>query len=193
MVIGLTGLLGFFVFLVILIVKTIKGKPKKTALIGVLVCLALFAVGLITDRTPNETPGKENYETVAQTLESKEPEETKSAFSFIIENGEAGDYGELFTLNKGTEFEYTFYVYCVPAGTYNVLNLSCEPWSQFTVYKKTIHTTEEGIEEFDEAGDGATKLVKIGETVSVTIQEGEIVKFPDPGKSAELFQFDLVE
>jgi len=67
--IGITGLMGFFVFLVWLFVALIKKKPKKKLLLlGMLVCFAMFVIGVsmpssASDDSDNQQPKKEVVET----------------------------------------------------------------------------------------------------------------------------------
>ena len=97
--------------------------------------------------------------------------------SFELIAGEPGEYGELFTINKDTEFEETYYIYHVPVGTYTVTN-SGEYMSQFNVYSDEIHVTEEGWEEPAEVF--YVKLLKVDESDSVTIEEGQYIEIHEP-------------
>lgn len=56
MVLGLTGMVGFVVCLVVFIISLIRKKSKKPSAIGMVVCFALFFVGLaMTPPAPEKT------------------------------------------------------------------------------------------------------------------------------------------
>lgn len=97
--------------------------------------------------------------------------------------GEEGEYGELFTINKGTEFEETYYIYRIPAGTYTVTNTG-DYMGQFSVYGETVYITEEGWEELSDVFY-AIRL-DVGESDTVEIGEGQIIEIHEPD------QFTLV-
>ena len=97
--------------------------------------------------------------------------------------GEEGEYGELFTINKGTEFEETYYIYRIPAATYTVTNTG-DYMGQFSVYGETVYITEEGWEELSDVFY-AIRL-DVGESDTVEIGEGQIIEIHEPD------QFTLV-
>ena len=96
--------------------------------------------------------------------------------------GVQGQYGEPFTINKGTEFEENYFIYRVPAGTYTVTNVG-EYISQFNVYGETVYTTDDGWEELSDVY--YVKALKPGEADTVTIEDGQIIEIHEPG------EFDL--
>lgn len=55
-VVGLLGILGFLVFVGLLVYSFIKRKPKKTPLLGMAICFAVFIIGAVaTPDDPNTT------------------------------------------------------------------------------------------------------------------------------------------
>lgn len=115
---------------------------------------------------------------------SAAPETTAATLAPVVETisielvaGEAGEYGELITLNEGTEFAETYYVYRVPAGTYTVTNTG-EYMSQFNVYGDTVYVTEEGWEELSDTV--YVKLLDVGQSDTVQIAEGQIIEIHEP-------------
>lgn len=96
--------------------------------------------------------------------------------------GVQGQYGEPFTINKGTEFEENYFIYRVPAGTYTVTNVG-EYISQFNVYGETVYTTDDGWEELSDVY--YVEALKPGEADTVTIEDGQIIEIHEPG------EFDL--
>lgn len=151
-------------------VKTKKPKKKGclTAIIVLIVLAVIASVGSGGDSS--DAPAQSQSATISAT-ESKNP-------SFSIIAGEQGEYGELITLNKDTEFEETYYVYRIPAGTYTVTNAGEYP-SQFNVYGDTICKTEEG---WDELSDSYyVKVLEVGGSDTVTISDGQIIEIHEPG------------
>lgn len=92
--------------------------------------------------------------------------------------GEQGEYGELFTINKDTEFEETYYIYRVPAGTYTVTNTG-KYLNQFNVLGETVYVTDAGWEELSDVF--YVKSFKPGESDTVTIEDGHIIEINGNG------------
>lgn len=99
--------------------------------------------------------------------------------TFELVAGEQGEYGEIITVNKDTEFEETFYIYHIPAGTYKVTNTG-EYMNQFNVYSDEYVVNEDGWEEIAEAY--YVKVLKPGESDTFTIEDGQHVDICEPGK-----------
>lgn len=109
------------------------------------------------------------------------PVETTEPFTIELVAGEKGEYGELITINKDTEFEETYYIYRVPAGTYTVTNTG-DHMGQFNVYGETVYVTEDGWEEFSDVV--YVKLLDVGQSDTVEISEGQIIEIHEPGQYA---------
>lgn len=97
--------------------------------------------------------------------------------SFTLTAGEAGEYGQLITYNKDTEFEETFYAYYIPEGTYTVTNAG-EYISQVTVCSNEKVITDAGWEESESVGD--VKLIDVGESDTITVEEGYHIEIIEP-------------
>lgn len=138
---------------------------KKTI---ALFLVLLFAIGLVA--CGNTADNDDDNQEAGQAEES---------LSFELIAGEAGEYGELFTINKGTEFEETYYIYRIPTGTYTVTN-SGEYMNQFNVYGDTVQVNADGWEELSDVF--YTKLLDVGESDTFTIEEGQIVEIIEPGQ-----------
>lgn len=93
--------------------------------------------------------------------------------------GVQGQYGEPFTINKGTEFEENYFIYRVPAGAYTVTNVG-KYLNQFTVLGETVYTTDAGWEELSDVY--YAKALKPGESDTVTIEDGQIIEIHEPGE-----------
>ena len=104
-------------------------------------------------------------------------DDSADVVSFTLTAGEAGEYGQLITYNKGTEFEETFYAYYVPAGTYTVTNAG-DYMSQITVCSNEKIITDAGWEEAEGTGD--VKLIGVGESDTITVEEGYHIEIIEP-------------
>lgn len=144
--------------------KAKKKWYKKWWVWVIVVLLVMSAVGGSDD---NDAPND-----AAQT--STASEET---VSFELIAGEAGEYGELFTINKDTEFEETYYIYHIPAGTYTVTNAG-EYLNQITVCSDEVYVTDAGWEEHVEVP--YAKALKAGESDTFTIEDGQHIEIHEP-------------
>lgn len=126
-----------------------------------------------TEPTPTTPPT-----TQAPTTEATEPA-TEAAVTIELIAGEPGEYGELFTINKDTEFEETYYIYHIPAGTYTVTNTG-EYMSQFNVYSDEIVVNDAGWEEVAESF--YVKVLKVGESDTFTIEDGQFIEIHEPAE-----------
>lgn len=188
---GIIGMLGIPVCLVLLIIKAIRRKPKKKTAIALAIFFVSFVVGLCIPSNSTEEPKEEPApvvneatpeptETPTATPEATTvPDHTEDSLSFELIAGEPGEYGELFTINKDTEFEETYYIFRIPAGTYTVTNIG-EYMDQFNVYGDTIHVTDAGWEEFSDIF--YVKVLDVGKSDTFTIEEGQIIEIHEPGK-----------
>ena len=95
-----------------------------------------------------------------------------------LQADQKGEYGEMFTINKDTEFEESYFIYRVPAGTYTVTNTG-KYMDQFNVLGETVYITEEGWEELSDVV--YVKSFKPGESDTVTIEEGQIIEIHGNG------------
>lgn len=163
--VGLLAVLGLFasVFFVFRNIK--KKRPMKKAVIATIVC-ALVVIG-----------AGGNLDTAEGEAAPAESDAGEDVITIVA--GEKGEYGEEFTLNAGTEFEETYFVYRVPAGTYTATNIG-KNMDQLSVYGDTVYTTEEGWEELSDIG--GVLLLDVGEASEVSIAEGQIIELHGSGK-----------
>lgn len=158
------------------------GKTKAAIILvvvysGILLAIILASASPKSPTVSTTTPST----TQAPTSEATEPATTEpeTAASVELIAGEAGEYGELFTINKGTEFEETYYIYHIPAGTYTVTNAG-EYMSQFNVYSDEIVVNDSGWEEVAEAV--YVKLLDVGASDTFTIEDGQFIEIHEPAK-----------
>ena len=97
--------------------------------------------------------------------------------TFSITAGKAGKYGKTLTLNKGTEFEDTFYAFYVPEGTYTVINTRSTYQGQINVYSDKTNITDAG---WEEPADGTSKLISSGESDTISVKKGQHIKINEP-------------
>lgn len=128
------------------------------------ILIIIFLFGMIPADESNSNNSSSDYSSESNNGDSRFDE----ALSFELIAGVAGEYGELFTLNYGTEFEDTYYVYRIPTGNYTVTNIG-EYTSQINVYSDKIKTNSDGLQEPEE-----TIYVKL-----LDVEESDIVYIPD--------------
>lgn len=173
-------------------------KPKKKwyQKWWVWVIVVVFAIAALPRSEEAETPEQddtaaptveqdantpEDSGEIADDVENTQPEET---LIFDLVAGEAGEYGEMFAMNKDTEFEENYYIYRIPAGTYTVTN-SGEYMAQLSVYGNEIVVSDAGWEE--PATVHYVKVLDVGASDTVTIPEDCFIEIHDPAR----FTFEL--
>lgn len=126
--------------------------------------IVVFVLGMIPADDSDLMDNSPEHSTENHKIDSGSEE----PLSFELIAGVAGKYGELFTLNYGTEFEETYYIYRIPTGNYTVTNIG-EYASQISVYSDKFKTNNDGLQEPEE-----TIYVKLFD-----IEESDIVYIPD--------------
>lgn len=111
---------------------------------------------------------------------------SKKVETISLVAGVQGQYGEPFTINKGTDFEENYFIYRVPTGTYTVTNVG-KYLNQFNVCGETVYTTDDGWEELSDVY--YVKALKPGESDTVKIEDGQIIEIHEPGE----FELSKVE
>lgn len=116
-----------------------------------------------------------------QTDPSTTPDDNKEGEteSIVLIAGEAGEYGEMFTMNKGTEFEENYYIYRIPAGTYEVTNTG-EYMSQINVYSTETKVNENGWEE--PAKTNCVALLDVGKSETIVVPDGYYIEIQEPSR-----------
>ena len=184
------GIIGMLVCLALLLIKAFTKKPKKKTLIALVIffVMCIVAVSSLDDSGVEETTA--TYATTNEATEAIKPATepttepttepaTTQTTSVELIAGEAGEYGELFTINKDTEFEETYYIYHIPAGTYAVTNAG-EYMSQFSVYSDEIVVNDSGWEEVAEIF--YVKVLDVGKSDTFTIEDGQFIEIHEPSK-----------
>lgn len=143
-------------------------------IISLLACAALLLALAACGSAPAPSGEASTDGAAATTLSSVD-----ESVTIELVAGESCEYSELLTLNEGTEFEETYYVYRVPAGTYTVTNTG-DYMGQFNVYGETVYVTEDGWEELSDTI--CVKLLDIGQSDTVEIGEGQIIEIHEPGQ-----------
>ncbi len=149
-------------------------------LIAIVLLLSMIPAG--GEDTSNDNQDSTNQIQQRQTngtTSEKTEDESSVSLTFEIIAGESGDYGEMFTLNKGTEFEDSYYIYRIPAGTYTVTNTG-DYMSQLNVYSCEIYVNEDGWEE--PADCYYVKILDVGNSDTVSIPEGYYIHIDEPAK-----------
>lgn len=164
-------------------------------LLGVLVFVLVISQCAANDNDSTESTVEET--TIVESVESeveveaeveapKEETVNEEILTFELIAGEAGEYGELFTINKDTEFEETYYIYHIPSGAYTITNTG-EYMSQLNVYSDEIVVNEAGWEE--PAETFYVKLLDVGQSDTVTVADGSFIEIHEPAS----FTFESVD
>lgn len=185
------GIIGILVCLVILIIQAFTKKKNTKTLIALVFFFIMCAVALSSLDSDTETAeSKPTAATFAEASEAPTEQATEETTEqttaptekpILIEliAGEPGEYGHLFSINKGTEFEETYYIYQIPSGTYTVTNTG-EYMNQFNVYSDEMAVTEDGWEEPAEVP--YVTLLDVGESDTFTIVDGYHIEIQEPGR-----------
>ena len=184
--------------------KQKQAKGKKGCLIAIIIFAGLSLLSAIFgNHTKNETndsstDSNNNITTETTTIAYTVPDETATETTttesvessdettvsdnqqpIILEAGTENEYSEHLTLNAGTEFEENLIVYVLPAGKYNVHNITGN-FAQINIYSKDTHITDEGWEEPEEAV--FVKLLKEDESTEIEINEEQYIEIHEPAK-----------
>ena len=183
---GLGGLIGSIVSLVFIVINAIKKKPKKNAVIALAICLVLFIVGLVlTPSSSNtadtgtkpESPAK--VEEPTEPKASEAPAKAEEPLSFVLMDGQLGEYGVEVVLNKDTEFEEHEITYYLPAGTYLVENLNDKGAGQVSVFCGGPEKNGEWEEFIMDENCARPIVVMAGETKDLEVKEGQFIVLSD--------------
>lgn len=161
------------------------GKLKATIILAVVYTGIILVLILVSSPSKESTTATIPTATTAAVETAEVTEAVATSVSIELIAGEPGEYGELFTINAGTEFEETYYIYRIPAGTYSVTN-SGEYMSQFNVYSGEVHVNDDGLGEFTEAV--YVKALDVGQSDTFTIADGQCIEIHEPAK----FTIELV-
>lgn len=142
-----------------------------------------------TETAPETPIEKDNADINADTNADTASAENLSTESFVLVNGEAGEYGKTKTYNKGTEFESSFYAYYVPEGKYKVRNVG-KNITQISVYSDEVHKNENGWEEAAESFGVA--VLGVNESATLSVGSGQFVKISGNDNKIE-FEKELTD
>ena len=148
---------------------------KKIIILAMALILSLGLNGCV-DEIPTM---EQETEIIEESVVYESEDEIDEKLVFELVAGEQGEYGDLNTLNAGTEFEETQYVYHIPAGTYRVTNIG-EYMSQISVYSDETHITEEGWEEPAETIFVA--VLDVNGSKEFTIADNQYIEIHEPAK-----------
>lgn len=154
----------FFILAIVFIVIWVKrGKAQKPRKKFMIWAVIFFIIAVCSAGVPAEEPAPVDDNVIT------------------LVAGEKGEYGELMSLNVGTEFEEIYYVFRLPVGTYKATNAG-QYMDQLSLYGDTVYKTPNG---WDELSDTfGCLLLEPGESDELTIAEGQIIEIHEPGKWA---------
>lgn len=108
-----------------------------------------------------------------------------SANTITLAWDQAGEYGREIVLNAGTDDEYKFYGFYLPAGDYKAEYKESKGAAQISIYVDGISTRDDGIEE-PIVSETSPIVAYVGETYQFTLKEGEYIKLSDGSKNVVL-------
>jgi len=186
---GLIGMLGAAASLVLIVIRAIKKKPKKPVVIALLASIVLFFIGaaLPADSQADTSTTAQTPEVTEAPAAIEAPTATEP-LSFILMDGEKGEYGVEVVLNEGTEFEEHEITYKIPAGTYTVENLGDKGAVQISVFCGGPEKNGEW-EEFVKDDNCANPIVVMaGESKDLEIKESQFVVFSDDSSNIQFIK-----
>lgn len=149
----------------------------KKKFIAILMIAAL-AMSLMACGGSSEQDEKENQQSeISQNDVSSDTIDSDEEVVIELIAGEQGEYGSMITMSEGTDMEESFYVYYVPAGTYEVTNKG-EYMTQISVYEGFSENTETGYDEYTSTGD--IVLLDTEKTDTIKIPEGWFIEIQEP-------------
>ncbi len=150
----------------------------KKKLIAILFasCIAL-SVTACGDSTESDTNNAQQTEYSEQETEESQADSNIEKTTIELIAGEQGQYGKMITMSEGTDMEESFYVYYVPAGTYEVTN-NGKYMTQVSVYEGFVKNEETGYDEYTNTGD--IKLIDSEATATVEVPEGWFIEIQEP-------------
>lgn len=182
----------------------LSSKIKKLPL-WVWIIAALLLIGSCSSLTkkpteeiaaPTETPAVVEALPSPEALEptpvpeTPEPSHGPDYLVFMLSADDLGDYGVWKTLNAGTDAEYSFIEFHIPAGKYSIRNSNSSAAAQVSIYQDGYTVSDAGWEE-PIVPDGVRPVVIMpGETAEIFVDNGQYVKLADGDTG---LWFDLLE
>lgn len=97
---------------------------------------------------------------------------------FVIDGVDLGDYGKDFIFCEGTEDEYAFVGYFLPAGTYSAENPDTVA-AQISFFVEGVDVDEDTGIEYPVSGEHSPIVLFGGETKEFEVADGEYIKLPN--------------
>lgn len=157
-----------------------QSQPKKKApkALRVIATIALVFAALVFIIVFLSTKDNTSHESAPKPVEATE------TVKILLGSNDAGEYGREIVLNEGTENEYRFYGFYIPAGEYKA-SYNANGACQITICTDGISVRDDGIEEIIVSEQKPIVLLA-GEEVQMTISENEYIKLSDDAVGLEL-------
>ncbi len=171
-----------FIFPVPLAIILLRKKDMKPVVKYSIIALAciLYIVLMVRSGSANADAPADDANNPVSASDSAESDATqKDTKSFVITEGEKGEYGFELTLNKDTEDEETKYYYHIPVGEYKITNVGAYR-TQVSVYGDKIVKNNAGWEEFDGSFDCVA--FNPNEIGTIHIGDNQLVEISPNGK-----------
>lgn len=125
----------------------------------------------------SEEPSEEATQTEETTEPTETPADSEESSTIELIAGEQGEYGKEITMSEGTDMEESFYVYYLPAGTYEVTNIG-EFMTQVSVYEGFAKNEESGYDEYTASGD--ILMLDAEQSDTLEIPDGWFIEIQEP-------------
>lgn len=154
-------------------------KKFLAVLLAATLSLSLIACGNedTDDNTNSNIEETSQEESDVQTNDDSTNLDSEENVAIELIAGEQGQYGSLITMSKGTDMEESFYVYYVPAGTYEVTNKG-DYMTQVSVYEGFAKNEETGYDEYTNMGE--IVMLDVGKTDTIEVPDGWFIEIQEP-------------
>ena len=179
-----------FIFPLPLTILLLRKKEMKPFIKYTIIAIAwiIYIIIAIAYKPSNKEESKDSASPTSASAKMETSGQAKETQTFVLKNGELGEYGIEVILNEGTEFEEREIAYHIPSGTYIVKNISGNNAGQISVYCSGPEKNGEWEEFVADENCAKPLVVMAGETKELEILEGQFVVLSD---SSNDYQFTL--
>ena len=150
---------------------------KRIVALFVLTLVLAFSAALV-GCGGSSNANKSESASSASTISSSASSEKDTSTAMVLKDGDAGEFGEIVTVNEGTDFENTDTAFSIPAGQYEAKNPSTTSAVQISFYSAEGFQDVDGHQERI-MGTNSPVVLKAGEAKQIDIAEGDILVLSD--------------
>ena len=170
-----------FIFPLPLTILLLRKKDMKPAVKYPIIAVAwiIYLIIVFAYSSSNKESGDETASATPAPTQIATPSQTEEPLSFVLMDGDMGEYGVEVVLNEGTEFEEHEIVYYLPAGTYSVENHNEKQAGQVSVYCGGPIKNGEWEEFVADDNCAQPIVVMAGQTKELVIKDGQFIVLSD--------------